>query len=143
MSDSPARSADAEQSEPLGGVPLAITPRAAKRLYGFTLIEMAVVLVIAGLLVGTFLTMQRSLSQSQAANVTQARMEAIRKALVQHANLNGDLPCPAQRGLPLTSANFGREWLPPGAPSTELGGHCNSNVAAGAFPVTVVNPHYS
>lgn len=98
---------------------------------GFTLLEMAVVLVIAGLLVGTFLTMQRSLSQSQAANVTQARMEAIRKALVQYASLNGDLPCPASRTLANNAVNFGRELLPPGPPSTELGGHCNhdANIA--------------
>jgi len=62
---------------------------------GFSLVEMAIVLVIVGLLLGGMLAPLRAqMEQRQAADTTRALEEA-REALAGFAARNGYLPCPA------------------------------------------------
>ena len=74
-------------------IPLRTTQQA-----GFTLTELAIVLVIVALLIGGMmipLTAQRDI---QAANETQRQLAEIREALLGFAAANGRLPCPASPG---------------------------------------------
>lgn len=62
---------------------------------GFTLVEMAIVLVIIGLLIGGLVTpLSVQLEQRRVAD-TQRGMEEAREALIGFAVRNGYLPCPA------------------------------------------------
>lgn len=61
---------------------------------GFTLIETAIVLMIAGLLLASFLEYYTVLLQKQKYDVTRERMRDIRTALTIHAATNMRLPCP-------------------------------------------------
>jgi prepilin-type N-terminal cleavage/methylation domain-containing protein len=62
---------------------------------GFTLVEMAIVLVIVGLLIGGLVTpLSMQLEQRRVAD-TQRAMEEARDALLGFAVRNGYLPCPA------------------------------------------------
>ena len=68
------------------------------RQYGFSLIEMAIVLVILGLLLGGLimpLTSQREVAQREA---TERQLQEIRNAIVGFAQINNRLPCPAAPG---------------------------------------------
>lgn len=69
---------------------------------GFTLVEMAVVLVIIGLLLGGLLVPLSTQMENDRRKETQAGLEAIREALIGYAVLNGQLPCPDSNndGLP-------------------------------------------
>ncbi len=67
---------------------------------GFTLIELAVALVVVTLLAGgVLLTTRVQLSQRQTSETRQALDEA-REALLAFAAANGHLPCPARGGAP-------------------------------------------
>ncbi len=66
-----------------------------KHLRGFTLVEMAIVLVIIGLILGGLvlpLTTQRDM---QSYSTTRQRLEDAKEALIGYAMTNGRLPCPA------------------------------------------------
>lgn len=70
----------------------------AKSQQGFSLIEMAIVLVILGMLLGGILmplSSQREVSQRQA---TERQLQEIRNALIGYAQANNRLPCPAMLG---------------------------------------------
>ncbi len=61
---------------------------------GFTLIEMAVVLMIVGLLLGGLLPTISSQIEQSHRNETRKQMDEIRSALIGFAISNGRLPCP-------------------------------------------------
>lgn len=61
---------------------------------GFSLIEMAVVLVIVGLLLGGLLVPLSTQMESDRRKETTATLESIRDALLGYAVINGRLPCP-------------------------------------------------
>lgn len=60
---------------------------------GFTLIEMAVVLVIVGLLLGGMLVPLATQMETDRRKETTATLESIREALIGYAVINGRLPC--------------------------------------------------
>lgn len=60
---------------------------------GFTLVEMAVVLVIIGLLLGGLLIPLSTQMENDKRKETQATLEGIREALIGYAVINGSLPC--------------------------------------------------
>lgn len=75
---------------------------------GFSLIEMAVVLVILGLIISTLLTplgVQRDLKDI---NGTQLNLKLINEAIYGFVVLNGRLPCPTTQADP-ANANYGLE----------------------------------
>jgi prepilin-type N-terminal cleavage/methylation domain-containing protein len=77
---------------------LSVKYNQAKSQQGFSLIEMAIVLVILGMLLGGLimpLSSQREVSQRQA---TERQLQEIRNALIGYAQVNNRLPCPAASG---------------------------------------------
>lgn len=66
---------------------------------GFTLIELAVVLVIIALIGGGLLNAWANQLVQQRINFTKANAETIKTALVNFISRNNRLPCPAIAGL--------------------------------------------
>lgn len=66
---------------------------------GFSLVEMAVVLVIVGLLLGGLLPALSGKLEQQHRNDTLRQIDDIRDALIGYALINGRLPCPAAPNL--------------------------------------------
>lgn len=83
---------------------------------GFTLAELAIVLVIVGFLLGGIMSMFSSQQNTRKWNDTQSRLDAARDAILGFAIANGRLPCPAN------STSAGAE-VPAG------GGVCGSGTA--------------
>ena len=77
--------------------------------YGFTLVEMAVVLVVIGFLMAGLLGTARTQIEARRVQETQAAMAEIREALVAYTLQYGHLPCPANPALASGSANAGTE----------------------------------
>ena len=67
---------------------------------GFTLVEMAIVLAIIALILGTGLTVLSAQQDQRRVEDTKARMEVARDALIGFAIINGRLPCPAEPTTP-------------------------------------------
>jgi len=80
---------------------------------GFTLVELAIVLVIVALLTSGLMmgiTAQRTSAENSDA---QRQLENIREALLGYAMTNGRLPCPAPANLANTAVNAGVAPNPP------------------------------
>lgn len=77
---------------------------------GFTLVEMAIVLALIGLILGTGLTLLSAQQEQRQVEETRDRLDEAREALIGFAIANGRLPCPA------TNASNGVE--------TPVGGAC-------------------
>jgi prepilin-type N-terminal cleavage/methylation domain-containing protein len=80
----------------------------AKLARGFTLIEMAIVMVIIGLLLSGGLVAVAPVIQNSKVAETNQRLDRIEQALILHVIRNGCLPCPADPSLTSTNSNAGR-----------------------------------
>jgi len=69
------------------------------RSRGFTLIELAISLIILSLIGGIFISMAFSIMGGQRASTTRAKLSAIDAALVSFVAINRRLPCPADGRL--------------------------------------------
>ncbi len=88
------------------------SPPSPHRQPGFTLIELAIVLVIVALLTSGLL-MGISAQRITAENAdAQRQLENIREALLGFAMANGRLPCPADPALTIADATLGTEDRP-------------------------------
>ncbi len=85
-----------------------------KQNLGFTLIELAIVLVIVALLSGGLMMTLSAQYENVASSETQRRLNDAREALLGYAAANGRLPCPALGGAT-------------GIESPVGGGSCNDN----------------
>lgn len=79
---------------------------------GFSLVEMAVVLTIFGLLLGGLLMVMRAQMASQYAQQAQRQLLEARQALIGFAAIHGRLPCPASPTLASGAAGAGIEQPP-------------------------------
>jgi prepilin-type N-terminal cleavage/methylation domain-containing protein len=79
------------------------------RQKGFTLIEMAIVLVIVGLLVGGGLAAIGPALEQTRSTTTKVNMDQAESALLLYVIRNNRLPCPADGSLPNTDSNYGLE----------------------------------
>ena len=80
-----------------------------KRSDGFTLVELAVVLAIISIVAAASIGIGTSALRAADKYAVQERLTIIKKALNQFAQMNGYLPCPADRQLAPSSGNFGIE----------------------------------
>jgi prepilin-type N-terminal cleavage/methylation domain-containing protein len=79
---------------------------------GFTLVEMAIVLVIVGLLLGGLLMPLSAQVEQRQIGETQKALEEIKEALIGFAIANGRLPCPATATIVSGAAGAGIENTP-------------------------------
>jgi prepilin-type N-terminal cleavage/methylation domain-containing protein len=101
------------------------------KLKGFTLVEMAVVLVIIGLMLGAVLGVGNAQIQQARISSTKTKQEAIKVALINYITRNNRLPCPAIATLAPGIAGYGLEAATPG---TCTGATANGNVVIGIVP---------
>ena len=79
----------------------------AKLQSGFTLIELAVVLMIVGLLLGGLLVPLSAQMEQRNITDTQKALSDIREAIIGYALANGRLPCPATATIATGNTNAG------------------------------------
>ena len=84
-----------------------MTPK--KRAAGFTLTEIAIVLLVVGLLLGSVLSTVTTQLELRNIRDTQARLTEIKEALIGYAQANGRLPCPANGTLATGASGAGTE----------------------------------
>lgn len=101
-----------------------------KRQRGFSLIEIALVLVIAGLALGTGLSLLVARTEQARIDSTKDRAEAVRNALVAFVSQNSRLPCPAAPGLIRGAAGYNVERVAgiPGAQTCITGTGLTNNI---------------
>lgn len=105
------------------------------RRAGVTLLELAVVMVIIGVVVGAGLTVGKSTLESAQVVTTNKRMQAIHTALLAFRLANERIPCPADLSLTSASANYGVTAANPG---TCTGGAPAANFSYTSSGSTVV-----
>ena len=98
---------------------------------GFTLLEIAIVLVISGLLLTAVLSVGNAQIQQARISSTKQKQEAIRLALINFITRNNRLPCPAIATLAPIAAGYGAEA---GTPGTCTGTIINGGVRTGILP---------
>jgi len=84
-----------------------------KKDRGFTLVEMAIVLMIVGLLLGGLLPTISGQMERQHTSETRKQLDEIQQALIGYAIINGRLPCPANPAIATGQAGAGIERTPP------------------------------
>ncbi len=94
---------------------------------GFTLIEMAIVLLILGLALGMVLNVTSGMRDAQNRQLVRTQLDTLETALANFVAVNKRLPCPANGLLASGTANAGIETLSPGPPPAALPpkGTCN------------------
>ena len=103
-----------------------------RRARGFTLVELAVGLLIIALLLGMFMVPLSTQFDQQRYAETQRQLDMAREAVIGFALANGRLPCPATPTTPITTAGAGDEncaltegvvpWSALGVPETDAWG---------------------
>ena len=92
---------------------------------GFTLIEVAVVVLVITLLIGSLLVPLASQVEQRKVSDTQKALDEVREALIGFAMSNGRLPCPDNNGDGLEDARTGAD---------AAGDGCAGGVYAGTLP---------
>ena len=90
--------------------------RKRRKTSGFTLTELAVVLVIIGLLLGSLMYTLSAQTEQRNFEETRRRLEAARELLLAYSIVNGRLPCPA------TATSSADESFTAGNCTTNFGG---------------------
>lgn len=76
---------------------------------GFTLLEMAIVIIASGLLLSLGITLYRNYLNNRYANESYDNLRLVDSSLALFINANGRLPCPSNPTIPVTDPNAGRE----------------------------------
>ena len=83
-------------------------------MHGFTLLEMSIVLILIGVIVGGSITIFTASLQKHQLDETLAKLQTIQATLYNYRVAFNRLPCPADITLALTDPNFGVEAAYPG-----------------------------
>ena len=93
---------------------------------GFSLLELAIVLIISGIMLKFGLQAYAGYAEQEYREITKTRMAAIEEALVSYVQRNRRLPCPADGTLAMTHNDSGKERLA-ASPSTTSCASANQN----------------
>jgi len=118
-----------------------------KHQQGFSLLELAIVIAIGGVLTIGLLTLGNAQYEQTKYDRTKARMDVIENAILNYAERERTLPCPAPYNSALDSATFGisadcsAASVPAGSGMVSSGstGTGNEEVWRGAVPVRSLN----
>jgi len=108
---------------------------------GFSIVELAITLVIFGAIAGMSLTLGYRWFDQERFNATELNIKTIEMALDEYRKRNNRLPCPADIALTTASANYGVEANNPG---TCTGGGIvastttSANIVFGAVPANAL-----
>jgi prepilin-type N-terminal cleavage/methylation domain-containing protein len=103
--------------------------------YGFSLVELSVVLAIIGITLGAALTLATNQTESGRIQLTNSRMDAIEEGVAAFLLENSRLPCPANGVLSPSHVDHGRENIDDNDnPSVCDNSLHVSNVDAGVVP---------
>lgn len=94
---------------------------------GFTLVEVAVVMVIGSIITVMLMNNVTTSLKNARMKETRNKLEMVQNELELFLERNGRYPCPADPGLRFDTQNFGRE------------GTCAGTVSQGALPVRTLN----
>ena len=100
-----------------------MSPHPPKSYLGFTLVEMAIVLLILGLALGMVLNVTKSMTDAQNRLLARTQLNTIDTAMANFVTQNRRLPCPAVGTLASGAATAGTETLVVAAGPTQ--GTCN------------------
>jgi prepilin-type N-terminal cleavage/methylation domain-containing protein len=90
-------------------------PCGARRQHGFSLVELAMVLLVVGFLAALFLPATNTMLDNNRRKETRAKLEALEAAMTRFVMTNRRLPCPADGSLLPGDANQGLELAAGGA----------------------------
>lgn len=100
--------------------------------HGFTLVELAIVLVIVGVLLGGFISTLASRIDHTRKSETVDELDDIKQAMMAYAFVNGNLPCP-DCDVEVPGGCLAAD-LNDGLADFAAGGACKENEAAGNVP---------
>lgn len=110
------------------------TKRGTRAGAGFTLIEIAVVIVVLSLLLAMIAGIATALLGQQRREATRQRLAGVETALALFVSQNQRLPCPANGTLPGTDANAGVEQITLAATNTCFVGGVAGSQQHGVVP---------
>lgn len=102
--------------------------RISNQIKGFTLIELAVVLTIIGIMAYLVLPMSSVLINNKARDLSQAKLKNVEAAFLNYAIVNRRLPCPANGTIAVGNAAAGVEG------ARDANGDCTDNQGSGVVP---------
>lgn len=106
---------------------------------GFTLMEVALAVVIGGMLLAMFGQSLMNTIQESKIKTTQVRIAEINNALRRHAAYSNHLPCPADRTLVTTAATYGTAVANCGVGIAATGTVSDGGVRVGMVPTRTLN----
>lgn len=86
-----------------------MTSRSTRRLRGFTVIELAIVMVLSGLIMAAGFVAYQAYLRDERARDAYEKHKSIATSISSYSNRRSRLPCPSDPTLPMTNANAGRE----------------------------------
>jgi len=111
-----------------------------KNQAGFTLIELAIVILIGGILVSFLGSALFAFIKKSQINKTHFKMEKVEEALADYLAVNGRYPCPAPRTAIPGDALYGQEVTATNCNTgTRAGTALNGGVRIGAVPTRALN----
>lgn len=106
---------------------------------GFTLIEVALVILIGGILLAGTGTLLMNYMQQTQMRTTERRIQVIDEALQLYLDLNGRYPCAAPANAPVDDPDFGVEFASCDTATAAPGGRGGRDVRIGVVPVRTLN----
>jgi len=94
-----------------------------RKIAGFTIMELAIVVIIAGIMMTAGIAITKTQLDQSRYNATATNLKTIKNRMALHRTRKGAYLCPAIRDLPLDDANFG---------IADTSADCNNTVSAGA-----------